>query len=138
MSLTTLKSISLSVDLNNRDSLLHCVNTALSSKVVSSSSAELSPLAVDAVLKVIEENNTSIDLRDIRVVKKIGGTIDDTELVDGIIFEKSMPSHKSKGPLKVIDAKIALIQFQVSTPKTDIENSVIVKDYQAMDRIMKE
>jgi T-complex protein 1 subunit delta len=31
-----------------------------------------------------------------------------------------------------------LIQFQIATPKTDIENSVIVKDYQAMDRIMKE
>jgi T-complex protein 1 subunit delta len=31
-----------------------------------------------------------------------------------------------------------MIQFQISTPKTDIENSVIVKDYQAMDRIMRE
>lgn len=74
------------MDLNNRDSLINCVNTSLSSKVVSSSSAELSPLAVDAVLKVMEEGSSSIDLRDIRVVKKLGGTIDDTELVDGIIF----------------------------------------------------
>lgn len=31
-----------------------------------------------------------------------------------------------------------MVQFQISTPKTDLENSVIVKDYQAMDRIMKE
>ena len=30
------------------------------------------------------------------------------------------------------------MQFQIATPKTDLENSVIVKDYQAMDRIMKE
>jgi hypothetical protein len=30
-----------------------------------------------------------------------------------------------------------MIQFQIATPKTDIENSVIVKDYQAMDRIMR-
>ncbi len=31
-----------------------------------------------------------------------------------------------------------MVQFQIATPKTDLENSVIVKDYQAMDRIMKE
>jgi hypothetical protein len=30
-----------------------------------------------------------------------------------------------------------MVQFQIATPKTDIENSVIVKDYQAMDRIMR-
>lgn len=37
-----------------------------------------------------------------------------------------------------MDAKIAVVQFQIATPKTDLENSVIIKDYQAMDRIMKE
>jgi hypothetical protein len=30
-----------------------------------------------------------------------------------------------------------MIQFQIATPKTDVENSIIIKDYQAMDRIMK-
>jgi T-complex protein 1 subunit delta len=36
------------------------------------------------------------------------------------------------------NAKIALIQFCVSPPKTDLENNVIVSDYAAMDRILKE
>jgi T-complex protein 1 subunit delta len=35
------------------------------------------------------------------------------------------------------NAKIALIQFQIATPKTDIENSVLVRKYEDMDRIMK-
>ena len=34
-------------------------------------------------------------------------------------------------------AKVALIQFQVSPPKTDIENNVIISDYAQMDRILK-
>ena len=96
-------------------------------------------MAVDAVLKVIDPHSaTNVDLRDIRIVKKLGGTIDDTTLVEGIVFDKCRPSTASGGPTKIVNAKIALIQFQIATPKTDLENSVIIKDYQAMDRIMKE
>lgn len=32
------------------------------------------------------EKDCNVDLRDIKVVKKLGGTIDDTELVDGLVF----------------------------------------------------
>lgn len=81
-----MKDMSMPIDLSSRDTLIQCVNTALSSKVVSSSSGELAPKAVDAVLRVLEEGAANVDLRDIRVVKKLGGTVDDTELVDGIVF----------------------------------------------------
>lgn len=96
-------------------------------------------MAVDAVLKVIDtQTATNVDLKDIRIVKKMGGTIDDTQLIEGIVFDRCKPSTASGGPTKIENAKIAMVQFQIATPKTDIENSVIVKDYQAMDRIMKE
>lgn len=96
-------------------------------------------MAVDAVLKVIDPQTASnVDLRDIRVVRKLGGTIDDTTLVEGIVFDKCKPSTANGGPTKIVNARIAVIQFQIATPKTDLENSVIIKDYQAMDRIMKE
>ena len=52
--------------------------------------------------------------------------------------KKCKPSSASGGPIKIEKAKIAICQFTISTPKTDIENSVIVKEYQAMERIMKE
>jgi T-complex protein 1 subunit delta len=56
------------------------VNTSLSSKVLSSSELKFShPLAVKAVMKVIDPKTaTNVDLKDIRIVKKLGGTIDDT------------------------------------------------------------
>jgi len=64
----------------------------------------------------------------------LGGTVDDTELTEGLVFqEKAAGSVK-----KVEEAKIGLIQFQVSPPKTDMDNQVIVSDYAAMDRVLRE
>ena len=75
-------SLSIPVEISNRATLIECVNTSLSSKVVSANSELLSPMAVDAVLKVIDpQTAVNVDLRDIRIVKKLGGIIDDTTLV---------------------------------------------------------
>ncbi|EMS35631.1 T-complex protein 1 subunit delta [Triticum urartu] len=63
--------------------------------------------------------------------------MDDTELVRGLIFDKKA-SHAAGGPSRIENAKIAVIQFQISPPKTDIEQSVIVSDYAQMDRILRE
>ena len=44
-------------------------------------------MAVDAVLRLIDvEKDNNVDLRDIKIVKKLGGTIDDTEMVEGLVF----------------------------------------------------
>lgn len=131
--------MSIPVEISNTETLIDCVNTSLSSKVLASSAELFSPLAVKAVMRVIDPKTaTNVDLKDIRIVKKLGGTIDDTELINGLVFDKAKPSTAGGGPTKIENAKIALVQFQIATPKTDIENSVIVKDYQAMDRIMRE
>jgi T-complex protein 1 subunit delta len=127
------------VDLNNREQLIQNAITSLSSKVVSQHSDLLAPMAVDAVLRIIDkENDTNVDLRDIHVSKKLGGTVDDSELIDGLVFVDKKASHFAGGPSKIKDAKIGLIQFTLSAPKTDLENNVVVHDYTAMDRILKE
>lgn len=84
-----LKSIAIPTDLANRDSLIQSAVTSLNSKVVSDNSTQLAPLAVDAVLRVIDTNTaTNVDLNLIRIVKKVGGTIEDTELVEGLVFDQ--------------------------------------------------
>ena len=61
--------------------------------MVSQYSIFLAPLAVDAVLSVVDsEKSDMVDLRDIKIVKKLGGTVDDTELVKGLVFDKKV-SH---------------------------------------------
>ena len=96
-------------------------------------------MAVDAVLKIIDkETDTNVDLRDILISKKLGGTIDESELIDGLVFVDKKVSHFAGGPSRIENAKIGLIQFCLSAPKTDLENNVVVHDYTAMDRILKE
>lgn len=70
----------------------------------------MAPIAVEAVLRLIDiKKDTNLDLRDIKIVKKLGGTIDDTELVDGIVFTNQKASQNAGGPLTVENAKIALL-----------------------------
>jgi len=129
---------SIPVDLNNRDQLLQAASTSLNSKVVSQNTETLAPIAVDAVLKVIDPNTaTNVDLNDIRLVQKIGGTADDTELVDGLVLTQRV-SRAAGGPSRVKDAKIGLIQFCLSAPKTDMESNIQVRDYTQMDRLLRE
>merc|ERR1712050_484079 len=47
-------------------------------------------------------------------------------------------SRAAGGPTRVTDAKIGLIQFCLSAPKTDMESNIQVRDYQAMDRLLRE
>lgn len=78
-------------------------------------------MAVDSVLRIIDPKTAvNVDLKDIRLVKKLGGTIEETEVIEGIVFDKCKPSSSSGGPTKIENAKIAVIQFQIATPKTDI------------------
>lgn len=96
------EKLSIPVKISDRESLIECVNTSLSSKVVSSYSELLSPLAVNAIMKVIDpETADNVDLKDIRIVKKLGGTIDDTTLVEGLVFDKVKPSTAGGGPTKI-------------------------------------
>ena len=88
------------------------------------------------------------------------GTVDDTELIDGLVLDQKTSGYE--GPKKVEKAKIALIQFCISPPKTDVniwrsislnhfkqmapllfvymqmENNVVISDYTQMDRVLKE
>ena len=133
-----LQAMSVPVDLADREQLIRAASTSLNSKVISNNAGLLAPLAVDAILKIIDPATAvNCDLRDIKVVKKMGGTIDDTELVDGLVFAQKA-SHAAGGPTKIANAKIGLVQFCLSAPKTDIEQNIVVSDYSQMDRILKE
>lgn len=133
-----LESMAHSVDLNDKQSVLDAVTTCLSSKVVHQHSDVLAPIAVDAVLEIIDPNTSrNVDLADVKIVKQIGGTMDDTELVKGLVLEKGV-KHTAGGPTRIENAKIALIQFCLSAPKTDMDNNVVVTDYAAMDRLLRE
>ena len=129
------------VELTNREALVQNCITSLSSKVVSNYSEILAPIAVDAVLKLVKNGeiyHDDVDLKDIRVSKKLGGTIEDTKLVDGIVFPDNKISKAAGGPSKIENPKIGLIQFCISHPKTDMDSTLQIQEYSQMDRVLKE
>ncbi len=134
----TLEKMSHPIQLSDRATLLQAASTSLSSKIVSQHSNLLGPMAVDAVLKTIDQKTAdNVDLKNIRIVKKVGGTIEDSEMIDGLVLNQ--PVVKSGGgPARMEKARIALIQFQLSPPKPDMENQIVVNDYRQMDKILKE
>lgn len=133
-----LEQVAIPIDLSDRESLIKAATTSLASKVVYQNASLLAPIAVDSVLKVIDPSMPDqVDLRNIKIVQKLGGTLDDCELVEGLVFPQKAV-HAASGPTSVKNAKIALIQFCLSPPKTDIENSVVISDYTQMDRVLKE
>ncbi|EPY42783.1 T-complex protein 1 subunit delta [Angomonas deanei] len=134
---TVLEKMSIKINIEDRENLTKAAITSLNSKVISGSSDLLAPLAVDAVCRVIRANG-DVDLRDVRVTTALGGTIEETELLtNGMIF-KQKASRVAGGPVRIQNAKIALIQFQLSPPKTDMESTVTITDYTQMDRALKE
>ena len=132
-----LEGMSVPINLGDRQTLLKAASTSLSSKIVAQE-PKLAPMAVDAVIRTINQSNaTNADLKNIRILKKSGGVIDDSEMVDGLVL--SQQAVKSAGgPTRIEKAKIGLIQFQLSPPKPDMENQIVVNDYRQMDKILKE
>lgn len=114
-----LHDMSTPIQLNDRDILVKSASTSLNSKVVSQQSSLLAPLAVEAVLKVIEPGReNAVDLKNIKVIRSLGGTVEDTELIDGLVF--TCPLAGINAPKRIEKAKIGLIQFCISPPKTDV------------------
>ncbi|BEI84821.1 hypothetical protein CcaverHIS002_0502220 [Cutaneotrichosporon cavernicola] len=132
-----LDQMSTPVDLNDKEALLRAAKTSLNSKVVSQYSSTLAPIAVNSVLRLVTSTSSNVDLRDIRIIKKVGGTIDDTELVEGLALKQPAMANAG-GPTRMEKAKIGLIQFQLSSPKPDMDNQIVVNDYRQMDKILKE
>lgn len=134
-----MEEISQPVDLTESENLIKACTTSLASKVVSQHSQQLAPMAVEAIkrtVNLVEANN--VDLKNIKINKKLGGTLEDSELVDGLAFVKYKVTHQAQGPTRIQNPKIGVITFWLSAPKTDIEEQVVVQEYTAMDRLLRE
>lgn len=131
--------LAIPVSLSDRPALLKSASTSLNSKVVSQYAGQIAQIAVDGVLSVIDPAiPNSVDLRDIRVVRRVGGTVDDMQLMEGLVLGQHVSRAAGEAPLRMDKARIALVQFCLSPPKPDMENQIIVSDYAQMDRILRE
>jgi len=110
----------------------------MQSKLVSENSVPLSKLAVDAILKIVEKDGDkySVDLDNLKVEKKAGGSIDDTALINGIVLDKEIVH--SGMPTKIEKAKIALVNAALEVEKTEMSAEIRISDPTQMQQFLEE
>lgn len=127
------------VDINNPEPLIQTAKTTLGSKVVNSCHRQMAEIAVNAVLTVADMERRDVDFELIKVEGKVGGRLEDTKLIKGVVVDKDF-SHPQM-PKKVVDAKIAILTcpFEPPKPKTKHKLDVTsVEDYRALQKYEKE
>ncbi|ONM51132.1 T-complex protein 1 subunit epsilon [Zea mays] len=107
---------------DNIEPLVQTCMTTLSSKIVNRCKRALAEIAVKAVLAVADLERKDVNLDLIKVEGKVGGKLEDTELVYGIIVDKDM-SHPQM-PKRIEDAKIAILTCPFEPPKPKTKHKV--------------
>ncbi|WP_292376731.1 MULTISPECIES: thermosome subunit beta [unclassified Methanosarcina] len=120
-----LNSLAMTVELSNRDLLVSIAETAMTGKGAESSKKLLSEIAVDAVSSVVDTNGkNTVDRDNINVVKKVGGKVEDSELIRGMIIDKER-IHPNM-PEKVKDAKIILLNSAIELKDTEVDAEISI------------
>jgi thermosome len=124
-----LEELAIKVTPDQKEILMDIARTAMISKSVSSSRDLLSAVAVDAVSAVAEKKSDgtwTVDDDNIQVVKKRGGSMDDTQMIAGIIVDKE--AVHAAMPKRVEKAKIALVDSALEVKKTEIDAKIEITD----------
>ncbi|NWJ43827.1 thermosome subunit [Marine Group I thaumarchaeote] len=133
-----IKDISDQVTPDDKSILLKIANTSMQTKLVRRDSDKLADMVVKAVLAVAEKSgsNYTVDIDDIKVEKKSGGSISDSSILEGIVLDKEVVH--SGMPKKVTDAKIALINTALEISKTETDAKINISKPQQLKSFLDE
>ncbi|KAL7073826.1 hypothetical protein ACQ4LE_007663 [Meloidogyne hapla] len=104
-----------------RDDLMKIAKTSLGSKILSQHSDHFAKLAVEAVLRL----SGKVSLDSIQVIKKLGGSMEDSYLDEGFLLEKKAGMYQ---PQEITDAKILIANTPMDTDKIKVFGSRIKVD----------
>ncbi len=123
---------------NDRGDLIKVAKTSMQTKLVSRESDQIAELVVTACLLVSEKNDSvsKIDIDDIKVEKKAGGSLHDTKLIKGIVLDKEVV-HGGM-PKKVEKAKIALLNSALEIEKTEFDAKINISSPDQMNMFLEE
>ena len=123
---------------DDKESLLKIATTSMQSKLISEDSKTISKIVVDAILGIATKklNTYAVDLDNVKVEKKSGGSIQDTQVVQGIVLDKEIVH--SAMPTKVEKAKIALLNTALEIEKTEMSSEIRITDPTQMQMFLEE
>ena len=122
--MSILSEIAQKIDPKDRKTLEKIATTAMQTKLVSVEATDLAKIAVDAALAVVtqKDGGYGVDLNNIKVEKKAGGSMIDSKLINGIVLDKEI--IHSGMPKKIERARIALISAPLEIEKTEFEAKI--------------
>ncbi|MBI1829612.1 MAG: TCP-1/cpn60 chaperonin family protein [Thaumarchaeota archaeon] len=136
--LSLLSELAKAVDPREKETLLKIAKTSMNSKLISDDSDMLSKLVVDSILQVVDKQGESykVDLDNVKVEKKAGGSIRNTSLIKGIVLDKEVVH--SGMPTKIEKAKIALVNSALEIEKTEMSAEIRITDPTQMQMFLEE
>ncbi|HVO77736.1 MAG TPA: thermosome subunit beta, partial [Methanomassiliicoccales archaeon] len=137
-SMEILDTIAVKITPDDEEMLNKIARTAMTGKSVGGQREFLADLAVKAVKAVAEKKDGKyeVDVENIKVEKKTGGSIADTKIIEGIIIDKERVHPRM--PKAVNNAKIALVSGSMEIVKTQVEAKIQIRDPQSMQRFLDE
>jgi len=131
-------SMALPVSLKDEDLLVDVALTAMGSKNVTVAKEHFAKIAVQAVKQVVEnvDGRLKADIDLIKVLKKHGKSLDETELVRGMVIDKEV-AH-AQMPKRVENAKIALLNAKLEIEKTEFDAKINIESPEQMKMFLDE
>jgi thermosome len=123
-----LEKICITVDLNDKKTLKNVALTSMGSKAVGTAREHFAEIVIEAVKRIAEKRGDRwiADIDNIQIIKKEGKSLEDTELVKGIILDKEVV-HAGM-PKQVKNAKIALVDAALEVKKTEFDATIRIQD----------
>jgi len=133
-----LEKIAISIKPDDEARLKQVAMTSLNTKGIFGSQNRFAELAVEAVMQVTEKSNGKVkaDIDLVKVMKKHGKSLEESELVNGIIIDKEV-SH-SQMPKSVTGAKIALLNAKLEIEKTETDAKININKPEEMYQFIQE
>jgi len=126
-------SDSFPVNSDNLEPLIQTAMTALGSKIVNKCHRQMAEIAVQAVLAVADMEKRDVNFELIKVEGKVGGRLEDTMLVKGVVVDKDFSHPQMPKVLKDVKLAILTCAFEPPKPKTKHKLDVTsVEDYKAL------
>lgn len=116
--------------------LKNIAKTALTGKSMEANKEILEDIAVESVLSITDEEKGKIhiDLDNIKMIKKAGGSMSDTAMVDGLVIEKERALESM--PSKVDKPKVAVLSSPLKQKKTGVKASIGIKDPKQIEKFL--
>src|ERR671914_1070206 len=123
---------------NDKQELIRIAKAAMQTKLVGGESEDLAQIVVNAALAVSEKTDSGfkLDIDDVKVEKKAGGSLHDTKLVKGIVLDKEVV-HGGM-PKRIEKAKIALINSALEIEKTEFDAKININSPDQMKMFLEE